>query len=430
PGMTFRGPDALGILLQVGSTLPLTVRRRHPIAVAAVVSASYMTLGLLGYSSIAGGLAVLFAVYTLGAYAPLLPGLLVCVADAALSVVYLAVNADILADFSAQLNALTLVTSIGQFFAVWIVGRAIGARRVYLDELRDHAEQLERTRAAEVRAALAEERTRVARELHDVVAHHVSVMTVQAAAARRTLERAPEVSREAMQTVEDTGRTALSEMRRIVGALRNADPAASDEPDGGALAPRVGVAHLGELLERSRYAGLQARLTVVGSPRPLPSSVDLAVYRVVQESLTNTLRHAGQVPAEVRLQYLDDRIRVTVTDKGDSRPSLSLEKPVGHGLIGMRERVALNGGSLRAGPRLRGGFQVDATIPLSRPADSSAEATAESVPASTPASTPESTSETGSPSRPTDEPEGSPDDTSPDDTASSRRHDLDGGSAR
>nr|WP_269091092.1 histidine kinase [Actinopolymorpha cephalotaxi] len=210
----------------------------------------------------------------------------------------------------------------------------------------------------------------MARELHDVVAHHVSVMTVQAAAARRTITRAPERSVEAMRAVEETGREALEEMRRIVGALRAAD---EDGTDGSVqMSPRTGVAELGPLLDRAREAGLQVELTVVGEPRPLTSSVDLAIFRVVQESLTNTLKHVGPTRAAVLVRYEPEAVVVGVTDDGSPRRGPSnrtdnaerLDHGLGHGLVGMRERVTLNGGTLYTGTRMVGGFEVLATLPL------------------------------------------------------------------
>src|SRR5690606_3995256 len=217
------------------------------------------------------------------------------------------------------------------------------------------------------------------------VAHHVSVMTVQAAAARRTLARDPERAGEAMQAVENTGRAALDEMRRIVGALRNVDPETAADgarPSSAELLPQPGTAELGALVDRARKAGLRVELSVIGRPRDLPPSVDLAIYRIVQEALTNTLKHAGPTEARVTIRYEPDRVDVAVIDDGPDRrrrpdagsgmPVLGAshasasagEKRRGHGLIGMGERVHLNGGTLRTGPRATGGFEVWARLPL------------------------------------------------------------------
>ncbi|WP_460531388.1 sensor histidine kinase [Flindersiella endophytica] len=383
-GYSLRGPDALAVALAVVGAAPLVLRRRFPVSVLLAVAGAYFAQGFLDYNSAAGGVVVLFATYTLGAYAPVWSGLLLVVVQAAASIAYLFAKAELVKTVGLELTPVILLLVAAQFPGVWIIGRTLRARRRYLAELENRAERLERTAAVEVRVALAEERARVARELHDVVAHHVSVMTVQAAAARRTLNRDPDRSSEAMRAVEDTGRAALDEMRRIVGALRTADRSAdrasdgsdeSTEPDADVLSPQAGVAELPPLLERAREAGLEVELTVLGESRRLPASIDLAIYRVVQEALTNTLKHAGPTRARVMLRYEPDAVTVAVTDDGGRRTFTQRTAPgaaaaaangasSGHGLIGMRERVSLNGGTLRTGPRAAGGFQVSARMPI------------------------------------------------------------------
>jgi signal transduction histidine kinase len=378
-GYDLRGPDALGVLLAIAGAAPIALRRRFPASVLLAVSGAYFVQGFLDYNSAAGGFVVLFTTYSVGAYAPVWSGLLLVFAQIVASMTYLFAKSAFVDAAGLDLTPLILLLTAAQFPGVWIVGRSIRTRRLYLAELEDRAERLERTATAEVRAALAEERARVARELHDVVAHHVSVMTVQATAARRTLKRDPERSSEAMRAVEDTGRAALDEMRRIVGALRTADRSSDRAPDrteaaephAGALAPQAGVAELTPLLGRAREAGLDVELTVLGESRKLPASIDLAIYRVVQEALTNTLKHAGPTRARVMLRYEPEAVAVAVTDDGGSRSfthrttvSSSGAAAAGHGLIGMRERISLNGGTLRTGPRAAGGFQVWARIPI------------------------------------------------------------------
>jgi signal transduction histidine kinase len=189
-------------------------------------------------------------------------------------------------------------------------------------------------------------------------------MTVQAAAAQRTVKRAPERSVEAMRAVEETGREALAEMRRIVGALREADDETTAARE---LAPQAGVSELDHLIERAREAGLEVEYTVVGEQRTLPSSVDLAIFRVVQESLTNTLKHAGPTRAAVLVRYEPDAVVVAVTDDGSRGKIPAREgKRLGHGLVGMRERVTLNGGTLDTRARSVGGFEVTARLPVER----------------------------------------------------------------
>jgi signal transduction histidine kinase len=360
-GYPMRGPDGWSFLLAVLGAAPIAVRRRYPFTAGLVVSAAYFTQTVFDINnSTVGGFVVLFVTYTVGAYARLWLGVGLVIAQIAAAVAVVFTKSDMLAALGVTVTPLFVVLTAAQFPGVWIVGRAIRARRLYLAELEDRTDRLERTATAEIRAALAEERARVARELHDVVAHHVSVMTVQAAAARRTLHRDPDRSAEAMRAVEDTGRSALDEMRRIVGALRTADPDPTDTTD---LAPQAGVNELDPLLDRAREAGLDVELSVLGTVRTLPAGIDLAIYRVVQEALTNTLKHAGPTRARVMLRYEPDAVAVAVTDDGSIRTPKG-EARLGHGLIGMRERISLNGGTLRTGPRVAGGFQVSARIPI------------------------------------------------------------------
>jgi signal transduction histidine kinase len=210
-------------------------------------------------------------------------------------------------------------------------------------------------RARAARDAVAAERARIARELHDVVAHAMSVMVVQAGAARTALEREPAVAEEALRRIEETGRVGLGEMRRLIGLLRPEDPAD--------LAPQPDLARLDELLETMRHAGLQVEAVVEGSPRELPQGVGLTAYRLVQEALTNVLKHAGESHARVLLRFDEDALEVEVFDDGlgPLRDGTTLG---GHGLIGMRERVELFGGSLETGPRPGGGFEVRARLPV------------------------------------------------------------------
>ncbi|MEV5503577.1 sensor histidine kinase [Nonomuraea fuscirosea] len=246
--------------------------------------------------------------------------------------------------------------------AVWGAGRSLRLRRAYLEELKDRAARLERAHAADTRAARAEERSRIARELHDVVAHHVSVMTVQAAAARRVLAADPDLAREALSAIEHTGRLAMTEMRNIVGVLRT-DARAE-------LGPQPGVRDLPSLVEQMREAGLPTSLRVEGEPVPLPAGVDLAAYRLVQEGLTNSLRHAGAgVKAVVTVRHDPGELDVEVRDDGNGGKSGDgrdgeVSLPSGHGLVGIRERVALYGGILSIGPLPGGGFEVRARFPL------------------------------------------------------------------
>jgi signal transduction histidine kinase len=220
--------------------------------------------------------------------------------------------------------------------------------------LRERARQLERQREEKARTAVAEERGRIARELHDVVAHSVSVMVVQAQAGQRLLAD-PDLAGGAFRAIEASGREALVELRRLLGILRTG----AEQP---AIGPQPGLGSLGVLLEQVREAGLPVELRVEGEQVQLPPGVDLAAYRIVQEALTNTLKHAGSARAEIIVRYGPSAVELEVLDDGRGAPAAT--NGSGHGLIGMRERVALYGGRLEAEPRKAGGFAVRARLPL------------------------------------------------------------------
>ena len=245
------------------------------------------------------------------------------------------------------------------------VARGLRHRALLARELALRNERLEVEREAQAASAVSEERRRIARELHDVVAHSVSVMVVQSGAARRVLDAEPDDAVAALAEVERSGRQALSELRRLLGLMRDGDEEAAVRE------PQPTLAGLGDLLERARDAGLPVELRQEGEPFALPMGCDLAAYRVVQESLTNALQHAGAgARANVLLRWTDEQLELDITDtgKGLSTTMPDGDGPVGQGLLGMRERVALCGGDLQAGPSSRGGFRVRATIPKDREA--------------------------------------------------------------
>jgi signal transduction histidine kinase len=354
----FREPDALGVLLSLASALPIAWRRRYPMTVVILTGIPTVLLSGLNYAQSVSGVGLLIAVYTVAAYTRRTHSLIGLLA--AIVFLVLAVNID---DFPT--TVLDLTASVAIIFGAWAFGRSIGIRRAYTAELEERAARLERAREADVRAVVAEERNRIARELHDVVGHHVSVMTVQAAAAQRTFDRDPRRARESMAAIETTGREALAEMRRIVGVLRTADQADHD------LAPLPGVGEIDRLVEQVREAGLDVAVNIDGTPAPLPPGIDVTVYRIVQEALTNTIKHAGPTRAEVVLRYRPKDLYVRVSDDGHGLASALAKpagangsRPTGHGLLGMRERVTLYGGRLYTGPRSGGGYEVVAHIPL------------------------------------------------------------------
>ncbi|HZE31233.1 MAG TPA: sensor histidine kinase [Actinoallomurus sp.] len=352
-GLPGKRPDLFSGLIVCIVVMSLTLRRRMPVAVLAFVLAGGLTLTAFGYVPMLGpSAAYLIAIYSVASHRGLATSL--PVGAFGLMLFILSMVLDGYWFWQAVSNSVLLI-------GVWWIGRSLRLRRAYLDELEARARRLERAREADSRAARAEERSRIARELHDVVAHHVSVMTVQAGAARRILHRDPEAVQDALSTIEQMGRTALGEMRRLVGVLRTeAEPARSE------LSPQPGVHDVSGLVDQLRETGLQVQLWIEGESRSLSPGVDLAAFRLVQEALTNTLKHAGpQARAWVRIQYADRQLEIEVEDDGRGLVA-GLGRPGGngHGLVGMRERVALYGGDLRIGPRSGGGFEVRARFPL------------------------------------------------------------------
>ena len=248
------------------------------------------------------------------------------------------------------------------FVLCWAWGRLTRVRRAYLVELEDRAARLERERDAQAKVAVAAERARIARELHDVVAHNVSVMIVQADGAAYVLDNSPQQAKEALGTIASTGRQALVEMRRLLGVLRTADTAEE-------YVPQPGVEELPDLLEQVRTAGLPVEFITSGEARELPRGVELTVYRIVQEALTNVRKHGGpDVRARVAVDFGEHELAVLIEDDGrgttDEQLATGGTDGLGHGLIGMRERVGMVSGSLDIGPRPGGGFRIRAVLPL------------------------------------------------------------------
>jgi signal transduction histidine kinase len=241
--------------------------------------------------------------------------------------------------------------------AAWAAGRSVTLWRQRSEAITLAAEMRLHQQELEARQGLAAERTRIARELHDIVAHQISIMVVQAGAAERVLATDPTAAQQAMTRVQEAGQRAIADMYLMLGVLRD-DGADVEEP----TQPTVG--RLGDLVEHITEAGLPTRLRVDGAPRPLPRGLDVSVFRIVQEALTNALKHAGRAQAEVLVRWSDDRIHLEVRDTGRRAKVAPAAGSGGHGLVGLRERVALYGGSLRAEPGPDGGFVVAASIPL------------------------------------------------------------------
>ncbi|MYR45397.1 sensor histidine kinase [Streptomyces sp. SID5910] len=250
------------------------------------------------------------------------------------------------------------------FALAWVLGDSIRTRRAYFAQLEERNARLEKEREAQAKVAVAAERARIARELHDVVAHNVSVMVVQADGAAYVLDAAPDQAKKALETISSTGRQALAEMRRLLGVLRT-----GEHQEAGEYVPQPDVQQIEDLVEQCRTSGLPVDFKVEGTPRQLPSGVELTAYRIVQEALTNTRKHGGpNAGASVRLVYFDDGLGLLIEDDGKGAPHELYEEGgfdgQGHGLIGMRERIGMVGGTLDAGPRPGGGFRISALLPL------------------------------------------------------------------
>ncbi|MET8683011.1 sensor histidine kinase [Streptomyces sp. NPDC004732] len=339
-----------GVLLICLSLFPLLFRRRHPLPVlgAVLVVQLAVNLGLAvdpgaPMSNSYGG-AVAVALYTVARYSDRRAVVLGVVATAPVQTArYLHNDVAFLGmGITDVLVTPCLIVAVGLAVRQW-------------------KSQLDINRKLLADRAVTEERRRIARELHDIVAHHITTMYLMSGGARSTMDRDPETAREALVTLEDSGRTALHEMRQLLGVLRSAEG-----PEETPSEPQPGVDGIERLVADSTAAGLPAELHVTGRPRPLPMTVGLTLYRIAQEALTNARKHAGPARATVRLAYLPDRVSVEVTDDG-AGDGKAPGGSGGYGLLGMRERVALHDGSLQVGRRAEGGFAVVASVPL--PAD-------------------------------------------------------------
>ena len=330
--------------------LPLLARRRFPFAAPAGV-----WLLAAGFSFVDGRLIVFTASASIaGLAAAFLLGNLRDGTQAQLGLGVTVVGAALVMYNNPDHSAADLVFTPILFGIGWLAGFALRERAEQAEAAEERALQAEREREAAARIAVAEERARIARELHDIVAHAVSVMVLQVGAVRHKLPETLEEDRDALQGVEQAGRTALSEMRRLLGAMR-------DDGDGVELAPQPGLDRLDALADEVGRAGLPVRLHVDGDPFPLPRALDLSAYRIVQEGLTNSLKHARAGHADVTVRYRADELRIEIRDDGDGAAT---SDGLGHGLVGIRERVKIYGGEMTAGTAPEGGFVLSTRFPL------------------------------------------------------------------
>src|SRR4051812_43227411 len=341
-------PRAIGAVIALGSTLPIAWRRSHPVA-AALAGAAPWLIPSEGFILV-GYVAAFCLFYGVTAYTPdlhvagatVLVGVVIGVAGTAIQ--HLGIG-----EYAGAVIA--VVAPAG-------VGLLVRRQREHHRRLEELNRLLERERDERARAAIADERARIARELHDIVSHALTVVAVQADAAEAAVERRPELARAPLATIRSSAHEALTEMRRLLGVLRT-------EPDDDGREPLPGMAQLPALLERAAASGVAAELVVEGRPVPLPQSVDLTSYRIVQESLTNAAKHAAGARVCVSVCWGGDVIDIRVRDDGPG-PTGPVA-PDAHGLVGMRERVRIHGGRFEAGPAATGGYEVDATLPIERP---------------------------------------------------------------
>ena len=350
PHTGLEGPVWFDVLAGIVILVPLFFRRRFPFG------APLATILLLGAASFVDNryppelfIPLLAAVFACGLMA-MVPQLRQAIAGwlVALAVLGIAIHNDPKGK-AGDFFWVGILMTIG-----WVVGFAFSGATRQAQEAKERARRAEREREERALLAVSEERARIARELHDVVGHSVSVMTVQASAVRRLLKPEQEREREALLIVEQTGREAMAEMRRMVGVLRRPEEAP-------ALAPQPSLEHLDKLVEHARESGLPVKLTIEGDSVQLPAGVDLTAYRLVQEGLTNALKHARAKNAEVLVRYSNGFVELSVIDDGTGDGG---GDSGGHGLVGMRERISVYGGDLEAGPRPEGGYRLHATLPV------------------------------------------------------------------
>ena len=329
----------LGSALVLLEALPLWWRRRFPVAVLAVVVCAEVAKWALQLSNEPSGVGLVFAVYAVSVYGRTRERLVV--AGVAIAIIALAITLLLLGQFPVSR---TLIPSGSTSLVAWVIGDYMRSRRQFFIEL------VARHQAAREQAA-EQERLRMARELHDVVAHNVSVIAIQAGAARVSGKSSPQT----LQLIETTARDTLAELNRLLGVLR--------KQDGAPLAPQPGLDQVDALLKAARDAGLEATLKVTGDKRPLAAALDLSAYRIVQEAITNVLKHANASRVEVILDYQPHALALAISDNG-SGPPATIGTSTGHGIIGMRERVEMFGGELATDSSSLGGFTVRAKLPI------------------------------------------------------------------
>jgi len=346
PQHVYESPDALGVVLALACSLPFFVRRRFPVAVLFASTIGLIALAGAGYPSNVQSQFLFVAVYTVGSHCDSRKRLL--------GIVWLIAGLIGAAAIGMRGTTTAQIATAGAlYFAVYFLGTTIQNRRLYMQQLEERTTILERERDEEAKRAVADERLRIAQELHDVVAHSMGVIAVQAGVGAHVIDQNPEEAKKSLEAIATTSRSTLTEIRRLLGVLR-AD-------DGAAYQPAPGLADLDRLVADVGSAGLPVEVTVAGTRHDVPPGVDFTAYRIVQEALTNVLKHAGPAHATVVVGYEPSALRLEITDDGRGVNGRATDG--GHGLLGMRERVGVYGGSLDTGPLAGGGFRVVARLP-------------------------------------------------------------------
>jgi signal transduction histidine kinase len=350
-GQLISGGGAPVIILGCVAGGALVLRRVAPLAVLAMTLAAGLAIVALGGD--AAGVSVLVAVYTTASICELQVSLAALALTVAVVVALSIATAGVPGRQTSALGGAIIASALT--VGIWGLGAYAQTRRRYLDELKERAASAEREREQLARIAVHEERASIARELHDIVAHSVTVMLVGVRGARDVLCGAPEVADETLARVERSGEQSLAELRRILSLLRDPEQRVHARP-------QPSLAQLDELVAGYREAGLPVRLELAGTPHPLPGGVELSVYRIIEEALTNVLKHSEPTRVTVTLCYRASRLEIEVVDDGATQPPPAAH--AGHGIVGLRERITLLGGELEVGPREGGGFRVAARLPL------------------------------------------------------------------
>ncbi len=349
-------------ILGLAMLIPLIWRRTHPELVFFGVSAVAVFQWLIGVPLQGGNAGLLVALYAISVYGAVRFSRIALVVGG-MGVLMATARYNTSNDWKQQF---TMMVSLGAVvFGVWAFGERRRTRGLYVQQLEERAAQLEHDRDREAKLAVSNERTRIAREIHDVVAHGLSIMIVQADGGLYAADASPEQAKKALATIGDTGRASLTEMRKMLGLLKQD---AQPELDPNQPRPQPGISSLPELIDNVRQTGLSVDYQVTGTPRDLPALLGLTAYRIVQEGLTNTLKHAGpRAHTSVLLDYGREMLTVVVTDDGRGA-GLAPGSDPGHGLIGMRQRASISGGTVNAGPKVGGGYEVIARLPYNLPA--------------------------------------------------------------